>query len=114
MKRYTMGIFGGVPAMFEQLDGGYVRWRDVASLLTICGQSDTPIDPDLVGCGQPILRVDEVYRCTDCGVPFHKDCAKKHFETDTPEHSAKVYEEQIRRLDKNDVLAEIDKMGGGV
>lgn len=33
--------------------------------------------PDQIGCGQP---VDEVYRCVQCGTPFHRDCARRHFD----------------------------------
>ena len=29
MKRYDMGFFNGAPAMFEQPEGGYVKWSDV-------------------------------------------------------------------------------------
>jgi len=67
--------------------------------MLICGQNPTPIDADLVGCGKPIEQPEDVYRCTDCAVPFHRTCAVHHFEMDTPEHSAKVYKEQLRRLD---------------
>lgn len=66
----------------------------------ICGENTTPIDADLVGCGKPIERPEDVYRCTDCAVPFHRACAIKHFATDTPEHAAHVLKEQLRRLDE--------------
>ncbi len=65
---------------------------------TICGQNPV-IDADLVGCGKVIERPDDVYRCTDCAVPFHRTCAIRHFETDTPEHSAEAFKEQLRRWD---------------
>jgi len=66
----------------------------------ICGhQSAIPVDADLIGCGKPIATPAEVYRCTDCGIPFHRECAKRHFATDTPENAQKVYAEQLRRLD---------------
>jgi hypothetical protein len=67
--------------------------------LPVCGENPTPVDADLVGCGNPIESQEDVFRCTDCGVPFHRACAVRHFETDTPEHAAKVFEEQLRRLD---------------
>lgn len=77
----------------------------------ICGANPTPIDADLVGCGKPIHSPEDVYRCTDCAVPFHRECAKRHFETDTPEHAAKVFEEQLRRLD-NPIAATQQKKEG--
>jgi hypothetical protein len=67
----------------------------------ICGVNPTPIDADLIGCGKPIIRPEDVYRCTDCEIPFHRECAKQHFATDTPEHATKVFEEQLRRLDSS-------------
>lgn len=45
----------------------------------ICGQNAT-LDADFVGCGKPISDPYKVFRCTDCGVPFHLKCANKHFE----------------------------------
>lgn len=44
----------------------------------ICGQN-TVFPPERMGCGQPIATCAEVYRCTECSVPFHKRCAEKHF-----------------------------------
>jgi len=68
--------------------------------LVICGQNGI-LDADLVGCGQIIWETHEVYRCTDCCVPFHRHCAKKHFESGnvlTPE----VYAEQERRWNERE------------
>ena len=45
----------------------------------ICGQNAV-LPARIVGCGQPIETWDEVYRCTHCDVPFHKECANKHFD----------------------------------
>jgi hypothetical protein len=70
-----------------------------AEPVVICGEAPVPIDADLIGCGKPIQSAAEVFRCADCGVPFHRQCAIRHFETDTPENADKVIEEQIRRLD---------------
>ncbi|WP_143042570.1 hypothetical protein [Variovorax sp. YR634] len=72
--------------------------------LVICGENPTPIDADLVGCGTSIDRLQDVYRCTDCGVPFHRACAIRHFVSDTPEHSAEVFKEQLRRVDAIDAM----------
>ena len=45
----------------------------------ICGQN--PVFPaERLGCGKPIYTCAEVYRCTDCMTPFHRDCARRHFE----------------------------------
>lgn len=46
----------------------------------ICGQNIL-FPPERMGCGQPIETCAEVYRCTECSVPFHKACADKHFAT---------------------------------
>ena len=35
---------------------------------------------DFMGCNHPIEHWREMYRCTDCGVAFHKDCLLRHFE----------------------------------
>jgi hypothetical protein len=32
-----------------------------------------------IGCDQLIIDPNDIYRCFDCGVPFHKECLKKHF-----------------------------------
>ena len=50
----------------------------------VCGQSDTAVSlgitPERIGgCGKPITTCAEVYRCVECAVPFHRDCAKQHF-----------------------------------
>lgn len=74
----------------------------------ICGSNPTCIDADLIGCGKPIWNVNELYRCTDCQVPFHRACAVKHFETDTPEHSAAVFETMIKRLDAKDEARKVN------
>ena len=46
----------------------------------ICGANAT-FPAERVGCGLPIGTCAEVYRCTDCSVPFHRDCANAHFRT---------------------------------
>lgn len=47
--------------------------------MTRCGQH--PGHPaEAVGCGKLIDTEAEVYRCTDCGVPFHRVCAVLHFD----------------------------------
>ncbi len=40
-----------------------------------------------VGCGKPIETCAEVYRCTDCTVPFHRECAVRHFGRDHVAHT---------------------------
>jgi len=50
--------------------------------VTRCGQN--PSHPaDAVGCGKAIDTEADVYRCTDCGVPFHRVCAVLHFDAAT-------------------------------
>ena len=52
----------------------------MAKLLPVCGEN--PLGPAAaVGCGRTIEREGDVYRCTDCSVPFHRDCALAHFAT---------------------------------
>ena len=31
------------------------------------------------GCGKPIERVPDLFRCADCKAPFHHYCLVKHF-----------------------------------
>ena len=49
--------------------------------LPICGENSV-LDADFIGCGKIIWDVKDLYRCTDCSVPFHRQCAKRHFEKD--------------------------------
>jgi hypothetical protein len=37
MKRYSMGLFQGAPAMFEQPDGDYVKWSNTEGAEMIDG-----------------------------------------------------------------------------
>ncbi len=43
-----------------------------------------------VGCGEPMYSCMEVYRCTDCGVPFHRTCAVMHFGHDHDRHDSSL------------------------
>jgi hypothetical protein len=46
----------------------------------VCGQNDAGVTfEEAGGCGQPITSVEQLYRCADCGVPFHRQCIKLHF-----------------------------------
>lgn len=45
--------------------------------LTVCGLN--PYATDTGGCGAPINECADVFRCTDCGVAFHRTCAQRHF-----------------------------------
>lgn len=49
----------------------------------ICGENPIGLPASRVGCGREILTCAEVFRCADCGIPFHRECAKRHF---GPEH----------------------------
>lgn len=44
----------------------------------ICG-SNGALPARFVGCAHQIESWSQVYRCTHCDVPFHKDCANHHF-----------------------------------
>ncbi len=59
-----------------------------------CGQNNV-FPASRIGCGQPIYTCAEVYRCTDCGVPFHRDCALRHFGTHVP-HNVDVTGPRLR------------------
>lgn len=50
--------------------------------VAICGDNATLL-AEFVGCGQPIGTIEELYRCTHCSVPFHRDCAEHHFKDST-------------------------------
>lgn len=47
-------------------------------MIATCGHTFEEA-PDLRGCGRPIHKAEDLYRCTDCGNPFHRDCAIRHF-----------------------------------
>ena len=44
----------------------------------VCGENHV-FPARLAGCGESISSWQEVYRCTHCDIPFHKDCANRHF-----------------------------------
>jgi hypothetical protein len=48
----------------------------------VCGENQSILPADMVGCGKSFASPREVYRCTHCDVPFHKECAEKHFQSD--------------------------------
>lgn len=62
----------------EQLlkDIGKIRVRDLAWQ---CGGVGDVIFEG--GCGELVEAID-AYRCTDCTVYFHRECARKHFGQD--------------------------------
>ena len=49
--------------------------------VAVCGDSPTVATAGLpgAGCGEVIETVDDLYRCTDCDMALHKDCAVTHF-----------------------------------
>lgn len=52
----------------------------------VCGDSKLR-----TGCGLLILP-DEVYRCADCGIPFHCECIKKHCAADIAAKAKRITE----------------------
>lgn len=64
----------------------------------VCGENAV-LPARISGCGLPILTITELYRCTDCDIPFHKNCAKKHFNghTLTAEHVNEMTPEEVDR-----------------
>jgi hypothetical protein len=74
---------GGKETLFREntaRDGAWPEGDHVNAPPTaaICGQNSL-FPPERMGCGEPIATCAEVYRCTECSVPFHKKCAEKHF-----------------------------------
>ena len=70
--------------------------------IAICGEGKI-FPARIVGCGKPIETIDELYRCTHCGIPFHKDCAETHFRDDnilTQEHIDSLSDEEVDRAYK--------------
>lgn len=67
-----------------------------SDFISICGFNNIGLDPDMVGCGQPIMMVSDLYRCADCHVAFHLDCIKKHFQS-TDVITQEMIDEQSRR-----------------
>jgi hypothetical protein len=59
-----------------------------------CGQNQV-LDADLVGCGRAIAE-GEVYRCVECKVSFHRECARKHFNRGEI-FTQEIYDEQCYR-----------------
>ena len=55
----------------------------------ICGQNAV-FPPERMGCGKPISACDEVYRCTECAVPFHRTCTEKHFDKSAASRQAVI------------------------
>jgi hypothetical protein len=85
--------------------------RRASSQGPACGENPVT-DADLVGCGKHIEKQADVFRCTHCGVPFHRDCAERHFATDTVEHGTAMLTEQIRRLDAKEAAASSAAVSG--
>jgi hypothetical protein len=69
-------------AIAAALDDSVVGVLAAIGRLTSCGDSPgvraSGLTPTRVGCGQPVMPA-EVYRCTDCQVPFHRECLRRHF-----------------------------------
>ena len=62
----------------------------------VCGRSLTTIALSAnKGCGGAITG-REIYRCTECSVPFHRDCARKHFGEEREQAEATA--ERLRTL----------------
>jgi hypothetical protein len=36
--------------------------------------------PEDLGCGKPIDSLDALFRCVQCAVAFHRECARRHFD----------------------------------
>lgn len=73
---------------------------------SVCGYNTT-LPARLVGCGKPIMAGQD-YRCTHCGVRFHKDCAERHFKSDnvfTQEMLDSITDEEMAALSRAAVVA---------
>jgi hypothetical protein len=70
----------------------------------ICGESSVSkslgFKPERIGCGKRIDACAEVFRCTDCRVPFHHACAVKHFaDSHAPPPDQPYASDEARALD---------------
>ena len=68
----------------------------------------------ICGCNQRFDTHDEIYRCVDCGVEFHKHCAREHFAKSGNNFLLAKEDAQLEtkelKLDLRDLRAEIDRM----
>ncbi len=64
------------------------------------------LDGKPVGCGEVFVYAGEVFRCTDCEVPFHKHCARKHF-------AASQTNEGIRDMERNIADFVLERLDAG-
>jgi hypothetical protein len=65
----------------------------------ICGQN-LVLPARITGCGKQIETWGEVYKCTHCDIPFHKECANKHFldgDVLTEAHIKSMTQEEVDR-----------------
>lgn len=71
------------------------QYTESRPVCATCGEN--PFVPaDAAGCGKPIYTCAEVYRCTHCKIPFHRDCALKHFSEHGPAGTITRVSERMR------------------
>lgn len=72
-----------------------------------CGANPIVPPERLGGCGDPIYTCAEVYRCTECGVPFHRACADRHFgdsKEQTQAYKARIIKERDEAARDRDIF----------
>ena len=60
----------------------------------VCGEN-TVFPAKRLGCGQRIETCHDVYRCTHCTTPFHRQCADKHFGAVRPAYNPAAIAYQV-------------------
>jgi hypothetical protein len=79
--------------------------------LGLCGANAAGV---ICGCSQRFVSRDEIYRCVDCGVEFHKHCAREHFAKSGNNFLLAKEDAQLEakelRLDVRDLTAERDAL----
>ena len=82
-----------------------------AATLGLCGSNAAGV---ICGCNKRFVTRDEIYRCVDCGVEFHKHCAREHFAKSGDNFLLAKEDAQLEarelRLDVRDLRAEVERM----
>lgn len=72
------------PVLFVRWDAlrAALRERDarlVCGAVFDAGSKTVGFRPEDMGCGKPIEKVADLFRCAQCATPFHQGCIRTHF-----------------------------------